>query len=168
MCIRDRSEWNGDDYGIGGGLYGWWIECEDYKYPEGGSCGGQVGHYTQYIRADTRFVGCGVTICPSGIATKTTTYSWANLNVVCNYYGGQYGDAPYEPATENGVGKASLVASNCDPDRTPNRNTGLWYVFTVCIYCISFVVKFFFLCSILMRLYIHHYIANMRNILIYI
>eukprot|EP00486_Rosalina_sp_Unknown_P006302 CAMPEP_0201569412 /NCGR_PEP_ID=MMETSP0190_2-20130828/11068_1 /ASSEMBLY_ACC=CAM_ASM_000263 /TAXON_ID=37353 /ORGANISM="Rosalina sp." /LENGTH=686 /DNA_ID=CAMNT_0047991689 /DNA_START=126 /DNA_END=2186 /DNA_ORIENTATION=+ len=111
--------WNnkfGDkDYGIEGGLYGWWIECEDYKFPEGGSCGGQVGHYTQYVRYDSRFVGCGITICPSGIRTESTTYTWAEMNMVCNYMGGQYGDAPYEAATS-----ASKVASNCDPDRTPN------------------------------------------------
>lgn len=125
--------WNnffGDkDYGLEGGLYGWWIECEDYNLETRSSCGGQVGHYTQYIRADARYVGCGVTICPNGVVTKTSSYSWANLNVVCNYFGGQFGDTPYEIATT-----ANEVASNCEPDRTPNTATGLWYVYMFLLY----------------------------------
>eukprot|EP01084_Bolivina_argentea_P122608 217246_1 len=108
------------DYGVEGGMYGWWYECIDYNLESGSSCGSQVGHYTQYIRADSRFVGCGVANCPSGITTDTSTgskYDWANLNVVCNYMGGQYGDTPYGIATSS-----SEVASDCEPDRVANFN----------------------------------------------
>ena len=118
-----NNEWSGNDYGIEGGLQGWWDEAEDYQLPEHSTCDDQVGHYTQYVRAKSRFVGCGVAICPNGISTASTHYDWANLNVVCNYAGGQYsGQLPYDIAYT-----ANDVASKCEPDRTANPTTGLWY-----------------------------------------
>ena len=117
-----NNEWAGKDYGIEGGLQGWWDEAEDYQLAEHSTCGGAVGHYTQYIRADSRFVGCGVSVCANGISTESDHYDWANLNVVCNYAGGQYGDVPYGIAYT-----ANEVASDCEPDRTANPSTGLWY-----------------------------------------
>eukprot|EP00486_Rosalina_sp_Unknown_P003111 CAMPEP_0201574326 /NCGR_PEP_ID=MMETSP0190_2-20130828/18760_1 /ASSEMBLY_ACC=CAM_ASM_000263 /TAXON_ID=37353 /ORGANISM="Rosalina sp." /LENGTH=499 /DNA_ID=CAMNT_0048002439 /DNA_START=91 /DNA_END=1587 /DNA_ORIENTATION=+ len=66
----------------------WWNEHEDYDFATKYSSG-VTGHYTQMAWADTRYVGCGASICPSG--------STDMLFLICEYYpsGNFNGNRPY-------------------------------------------------------------------------
>lgn len=84
------------DYGISGGLQGWFDESLDYDYDDNDSVGGAVGHFTQVAWAETTRVGCGFSYCPGGVTTQLGVYSWARTNLVCNYHEGQYSGSPYQ------------------------------------------------------------------------
>ena len=43
------------------------------------------GHYTQLVWAETRYVGCGVALCPSLENVDESGYE-GSLLVACNYY----------------------------------------------------------------------------------
>jgi len=86
------SMWNGDDYGIRGGIEDNWCvdEAETWSY---GTDIGAAGHYTQVVWADSKYVGCGFADCSDS--------TWMGLLFTCNYYpagnvGGQY---PYSSGT---------------------------------------------------------------------
>jgi len=85
--------WNGDDYGIRGGIEQNWClnEADDWSY---GTNLGSAGHYTQVVWANTQFVGCGFGKC-------NDANGWMNNMFVCNYYppGNWGGEYPYSSGT---------------------------------------------------------------------
>ncbi len=69
----------------------WASEVSDYDY-EANSCSGVCGHYTQIVWRNSRFLGCGVAICPEGSDTTYGDQIW-----VCHYgpAGNFVGEKPY-------------------------------------------------------------------------
>eukprot|EP00004_Rigifila_ramosa_P004328 TRINITY_DN1473_c1_g1_i1.p1 TRINITY_DN1473_c1_g1~~TRINITY_DN1473_c1_g1_i1.p1 ORF type:complete len:252 (+),score=50.90 TRINITY_DN1473_c1_g1_i1:3-758(+) len=96
----------------------WGGEKSSWVYAPSGSgdsTGGVVGHYTQIIWATTTEVGCGRTVCPSGL----TGWSPGRTIVVCNYRGpGNWvGEYPYVEAPAS-------MSQTPKPDNGPNKNGG--------------------------------------------
>ena len=67
----------------------WWDQHLDYNYCSK-ACSGICSSYTQMAWANTRYVGCGASICPSG--------SYQYLFLMCQYYPGGHsaGRHPYQ------------------------------------------------------------------------
>lgn len=83
-------------------------------------CDYVCGHYTQGVWAETRYIGCAYSQCPTPTWDPTSfDKSWVRLFVVCNYYpaGNFYNRFPYESGTP---------CSNCPDDRSVCE-AGLWY-----------------------------------------
>jgi len=98
------------------GVQYWYNEYMYYTYGTTGgssSCqsGQQCGHYTQMVWANTRYVGCGYTKCPSTSGVSMTN----GVLLVCNYYfaGNVVGYAPYKTGTPG---------SECQSDRQGENN----------------------------------------------
>ena len=75
----------GQDYGLVGGVESWSSESVDYDYDSNSSVGGVVGHFTQVARAETTRVGCGFYHCSGSIID----FPWVEMMLVCNYHEGQ-------------------------------------------------------------------------------
>eukprot|EP01084_Bolivina_argentea_P030034 55697_1 len=101
---------------IVGGIEGWYNEYSTYTFRDGksGLSSGMTGHYTQIVWADTRYVGCGYTICPT---LSDTSFENA-INLACNYFptGNYGGESPY---------RSGDLCSACPSDRGNQCNDGL-------------------------------------------
>ena len=87
----------------------WWDEHLDYNFNTNYCRNAVCGHYTQMAWADTRYVGCGATICPSG--------GYDYLFLICEYYpsGNFNGNRPYNSGSP--CSECSTLASDrtvCD------------------------------------------------------
>lgn len=118
---EDGNTQGGENLAAGGGstleglvsrVDAWVAEHSDFTFVEGAEgtkvAGKMTGHYTAVAWADTRFVGCGFSICPNG---EYKEY------VVCNYFkaGNMAGSAPYLGGTE---------CTQCPADRGTSCGTG--------------------------------------------
>lgn len=94
----------------------WWDEHLEYSYSSN-YCKGVCGHYTQMAWADTRYVGCGASICPS------SGYNY--LFLICEYYpsGNFNGNKPYPSGTP--CSDCLTLASDRDTCDGNNIKSGL-------------------------------------------
>ena len=102
---------------FGMGLF--FVEHEDYTFSSN-DCTDTCGHYTQIVQAQTRYVGCGATMCDSltGADSGGSDYYETNggFYLVCDYSVSQSSSQPYEDGT---------ACSNCDDDRLICTNSSL-------------------------------------------
>jgi len=105
------------------GIGSWYNEYPNWSYTQSypGTCqsGKICGHFTQLVWGNTRYVGCGVTLCPNGLNGWTNR---ASTIVVCDYWPpGNYGGRPIYNSASN----ADEVASECNGRHGDNAVSGL-------------------------------------------
>jgi len=89
------------------GITDWYNEYSLYTYSDPFTFSDSAGHYTQVVWAETRYVGCGYTVCPT-----LTNLAYDNaLFLVCDYYpaGNVESGVMYETGT---------ACASCPSDRT--------------------------------------------------